>query len=47
VWSFPDGKYSSVIAADGMLVIAGFGNLYVLRPVGRSPRPAAAPAPRR
>ncbi|HEX5261340.1 MAG TPA: PQQ-binding-like beta-propeller repeat protein [Gaiellales bacterium] len=34
VWSFPDGKYSSVIAADGMLVIAGFGNLYVLRPVG-------------
>jgi len=34
VWSFPDGKYSTVIAADGMLVVAGFGRLYALEPTG-------------
>jgi outer membrane protein assembly factor BamB len=34
VWSFPDGKYSSVIAAHGKLIIAGFGHLYGLRPKG-------------
>ena len=32
VWSFPDGKYSSVIAAAGRLVVAGFSHLYVLAP---------------
>jgi outer membrane protein assembly factor BamB len=32
VWTFHDGKYSSVIAAHGMLIVAGFGHLYALRP---------------
>jgi outer membrane protein assembly factor BamB len=32
VWTFPDGKYSTVIAAGDRLVVAGFGKLYSLRP---------------
>jgi outer membrane protein assembly factor BamB len=31
-WRFPDGKYSSVIAAAGNLVVAGYNRLYVLHP---------------
>jgi outer membrane protein assembly factor BamB len=32
-WSFKDGKYSSVIAAAGRLVVAGSSKLYVLKPI--------------
>jgi outer membrane protein assembly factor BamB len=32
VWSFPDGKYSSVVAGAGRLIVAGFFELYVLKP---------------
>ena len=33
VWTFPDGKYHSVIAAAGRLVLAGASQLYVLKPI--------------
>ncbi len=32
VWKFNDGKYSSVSAGAGRLILAGFGHLYVLQP---------------
>src|SRR5689334_4317619 len=32
VWSFPDGKYSTVSAGANRLIVAGFGTLYVLKP---------------
>jgi outer membrane protein assembly factor BamB len=32
VWSFPDGKYSSVVAGAGRLIVAGFFELYALKP---------------
>jgi outer membrane protein assembly factor BamB len=32
VWRFPDGKYHSVIVANGHLILAGVTNLYNLRP---------------
>ena len=32
VWSFPDGKFSSVIAAANRLIVAGFFELYSLKP---------------
>jgi len=32
VWRFADGKYSTVVAAAGHLVVAGFSRLYVLTP---------------
>jgi outer membrane protein assembly factor BamB len=32
VWRFNDGKYSTVSAGAGRLIVAGFGHLYVLRP---------------
>ncbi len=34
-WRFPDGKYSSVIAADGRLIVAGAVRLYALEPIRR------------
>jgi outer membrane protein assembly factor BamB len=33
-WRFPDGKYSSVVVADRMLVVAGLSRLYLLDPRG-------------
>lgn len=35
VWHFPDGKYSTVIAANNRLVVAGALKIYVLKPVSR------------
>jgi outer membrane protein assembly factor BamB len=32
VWRFNDGKYSSVVAAGGDLVVAGYSHLYALAP---------------
>ncbi|MGN6378674.1 MAG: outer membrane protein assembly factor BamB family protein [Gaiellales bacterium] len=32
VWYFPDGKYSTVSAGAGRLIVAGFGTLYALQP---------------
>ncbi|HYX85981.1 MAG TPA: PQQ-binding-like beta-propeller repeat protein [Gaiellales bacterium] len=32
VWRFNDGKYSTVIAGEGRLIIAGMSHLYALRP---------------
>jgi eukaryotic-like serine/threonine-protein kinase len=32
VWAMNDGKYSTVIAANGWLIVAGFSHLYALRP---------------
>ena len=31
-WRFNDGKYSTVIAADGRLIVAGVSHLYALLP---------------
>jgi outer membrane protein assembly factor BamB len=33
VWRFNDGKYHSVIAAAGRLIVAGAIHLYALKPI--------------
>jgi hypothetical protein len=32
VWTFPDGKYTPVVAAKGRLFLVGFGKLYGMVP---------------
>ena len=32
VWRFPDGRFSTVIAAAGLLIVAGTLHLYALEP---------------
>jgi len=34
LWSFPDGKYSPVVADTTRLYVVGFGRLYAMAPVG-------------
>ncbi|MGD0166712.1 MAG: PQQ-binding-like beta-propeller repeat protein [Gaiellaceae bacterium] len=43
VWHFSDGKYSSVIAAAGRLIVTGIDRLYALEPKNASTNRTSAP----